>query len=145
MVKNLPAMLETKVQSLGQKDPLRRKWQPTPVFLPGEFHGQRNLTGYSPWDCKESDTQKHIKYFKSCNQNTSQKILFPPQKRNIKHESRNDNVNLAIKKKKNFKKLKHFKKEQSTSSTYPLPSPVPSPHQKKKKKFQCLNLFIGTL
>ena len=29
--------------------------QPTPVFLPGEFHGQRSLTGYSPWDCKESD------------------------------------------------------------------------------------------
>jgi len=28
----------------------RRKWQPTPVFLPGEFHGQRSLVGYSPWD-----------------------------------------------------------------------------------------------
>ena len=27
----------------------RRKWQPTPVFLPGEFHGKRNLAGYSPW------------------------------------------------------------------------------------------------
>ena len=33
----------------------RRKWQPTPVFLPGEFHGQRNLVGYSPWDHKELD------------------------------------------------------------------------------------------
>ena len=30
----------------------RRKWQPTPVFLPGEFHGQRNLAGYNPWHCK---------------------------------------------------------------------------------------------
>ena len=30
----------------------RRKWQPTPVFLPGEFHGQRNLAGYNPWRCK---------------------------------------------------------------------------------------------
>ena len=29
----------------------RRKWQPTPVFLPREFHGQRNWAGYSPWDC----------------------------------------------------------------------------------------------
>ena len=29
---------------------------PTPVFLPGEFHGQRSLVSYSPWDCKESDT-----------------------------------------------------------------------------------------
>ena len=34
----------------------RRAWQPTPVFLPGESHGQRNLMGYSPWGCKESDT-----------------------------------------------------------------------------------------
>ena len=30
----------------------RRKWQPTPVFLPGESHGQRSLAGYSPWGCK---------------------------------------------------------------------------------------------
>ena len=56
LVKNLPAVQETWVQSLGQKIPLRRKWQPTPVFLPGEFHGQRNLVGYSPWGRKESDT-----------------------------------------------------------------------------------------
>ena len=35
------------------KIPWRRAWQPTPVFLPGEFHGQRNL---GPWGCKESDT-----------------------------------------------------------------------------------------
>ena len=34
----------------------RRKWQPTPVFLPGESHGQRSLVGYSPWGHKESDT-----------------------------------------------------------------------------------------
>ena len=100
MLKNLPAMLETQVQSRGRKDPLRREWQPTPVFLPGECHGQRSLAGYSPWDCKESDMQKYIKYFKSCNQNTSQKILFPPQKRNTKHESRNENGNIAIQKKK---------------------------------------------
>ena len=41
------------------KIPWRRKWQPTPVFLPGEFHGQRSLVGYSPWGCKESDLTKH--------------------------------------------------------------------------------------
>ena len=35
--------------------PLRRAWQPTPVFLPGESHGQRSLVGYSPLGCKESD------------------------------------------------------------------------------------------
>ena len=33
----------------------RRKWQPTPVFLPGEFHGQRSLVGYSPWGLKEPE------------------------------------------------------------------------------------------
>ena len=33
----------------------RRKWQPTPVFLPGESHGQRSLVGYTPWGHKESD------------------------------------------------------------------------------------------
>ena len=37
----------------------RRKWQPTLVFLPGKFHGQRNLGGYSPWGLKESDTTEH--------------------------------------------------------------------------------------
>ena len=49
VVKNLPAMQETWVWSLGQEDPWRREWQPTPVFLPGEFHGWRSLAGYSPW------------------------------------------------------------------------------------------------
>ena len=37
------------------KIPWRRKWQPTPVFLPGEFHGQRSLVGYSPRGRKELD------------------------------------------------------------------------------------------
>ena len=40
----------------------RRKWQPTPVFLPGEFHGQRSLVGYSPWGRKESDTTKQLNH-----------------------------------------------------------------------------------
>ena len=39
-----------------RKIPWRRKWQPTPVFLPGKFHGGRSLADYSPWGCKESDT-----------------------------------------------------------------------------------------
>ena len=38
----------------------RREWQPTPVFLPGEFHGQRSLAGYNPWDHKESDTTEWL-------------------------------------------------------------------------------------
>ena len=37
----------------------RRKWQHTPVFLPGKSHGQRNLEGYSAWGPKESDMTEH--------------------------------------------------------------------------------------
>ena len=55
-VKNLPAMQETQVQSVGSEDPLEKEMATTPVFLPGQFHGQRSLVGYSPWSCKESDT-----------------------------------------------------------------------------------------
>ena len=55
-VKNPPAMQETWVQSLGREDPLEKEWQPTPVFCPGEFLGQRSLAGYSPLGHKELDT-----------------------------------------------------------------------------------------
>ena len=54
MVKNLPAMQETQVQSLVRKIRWRREWQLTPIFFPGESHGQRSLVG--PWGHKESDT-----------------------------------------------------------------------------------------
>ena len=49
LVKNLPEMQETRVQSLGWNIPWKRELQPTPVFLPGEFHGLRSLAGYHPW------------------------------------------------------------------------------------------------
>ena len=39
----------------GLGDPWRREWLPTPIFWPGEFHGQRSLMCYSPWGCKGSD------------------------------------------------------------------------------------------
>jgi len=42
------------------KIPWRRKWQPTPVFLPGKSHGQRSLVGYSPWGHKELDTTERL-------------------------------------------------------------------------------------
>ena len=42
------------------KIPWRREWQPTPVFLLGDFHGQRSLAGYSPWCCKESDMTEQL-------------------------------------------------------------------------------------
>ena len=40
--------------------PWTGKWQPTPVLLPGKSHGWRNLVGYSPWGCKESNTTKQL-------------------------------------------------------------------------------------
>ena len=43
-----------------RKIPWRREWQPTPVLLPGEAHGQRRLVGYSPWDRKESDATQQL-------------------------------------------------------------------------------------
>ena len=55
-VKNLPAMQDTQVPSLGWKIPWRMKWLSAPVFLPGEFHAQRRLVGYGPWVTK-SGTQ----------------------------------------------------------------------------------------
>ena len=74
MVRNPPAMQETQVQSLGQENPLEKGMAHTPVFLPGEFHGQRSLAGYSPWGRRELDTteqlimQKHLI------------VLYPSQK-----------------------------------------------------------------
>ena len=55
VIKSLPVMQETQVQFLVGKIPWRREWQPTPVFLPGEFHGQRNLAGYRPWGRQQLD------------------------------------------------------------------------------------------
>ena len=57
MVKNPPASAQDMGSVTGfGKIPWKRKWQPTPVSLPGESHGQRSLVGYSPWGHKESDT-----------------------------------------------------------------------------------------
>jgi len=48
--------------------PWKRKWQPTPVSLPGKPHRQRTLAGYSPWSCKESDTTERLSTFPyTCN------------------------------------------------------------------------------
>ena len=59
VVKNPPAnagdLRDTEFRPWVRKIPWRRAWQPTPVFLPGQSHGQRSLAGYSPQDCKEVD------------------------------------------------------------------------------------------
>ena len=62
MVKSLSTMWETRVRPLGWEDPLEKKWQSTPVLLPGKSHGQRSLVGYSPWGLKESDTTEQQGY-----------------------------------------------------------------------------------
>ena len=59
MVKNLPAVQETQVQSLSQEGPLREKMAPHSSILAGESHGQRGLAGCSPWGCKEAGMTEH--------------------------------------------------------------------------------------
>ena len=48
-----------------RKIPYSKKWQPTPVFLPGKFHGQRSLVGYSPQGRKELDTTEQLSLSKT--------------------------------------------------------------------------------
>ena len=59
VVKNLPAnagdLRRHGFDPWVGKIPWRKAWQPTPVFLPGEFHGQKSLVGYTLWGCKETD------------------------------------------------------------------------------------------
>jgi len=60
-VKILPANAGERgsIPVLG-RSPGEEKWQPTPVFLPGESRGQRSLAGYSPWGCKELNTTERL-------------------------------------------------------------------------------------
>ena len=60
-IKLLPAMRET-WECVG-KIPWRRKWQPTPVFLPGESHGQKSLAGYSPVQFSSVQSLSHVQLF----------------------------------------------------------------------------------
>ena len=56
VVKNPPTKWRYRFSFWVRKVPWRRAWQPAPVFLPGESHGQRSLAVYNPWGRKESDT-----------------------------------------------------------------------------------------
>ena len=68
--RGLPGDSEGKESACGRpefdpwvrKIPWKRGWQPTPVFWPGEFHGQRNLVGYSPCGRKESDITERLTF-----------------------------------------------------------------------------------
>ena len=61
-LKHLPARRETWVHPWVRKILWRRKWQPTPVFLPGESHGQKSLVGYSPQGRKELDMTERLHF-----------------------------------------------------------------------------------
>ena len=73
MVKNLPAMWRPGFDPWIRKIPWRREWLPTLVFSPGEFHGQRSLSGYSLWDHKESDMTEQLTCIK---QITKKDLLY---------------------------------------------------------------------
>ena len=55
------------------KIPWRGEWQPIPIFLPGEFHGQGSLVGYSPWGIKELEMTEQLTLSLHFKRNTSQK------------------------------------------------------------------------
>ena len=71
MAENQSAVQETKIDPWVGKMPWRREWQPTPVFLPGESHGQRNLASYSRRGLKESDTIEAANTFTLLTNSTS--------------------------------------------------------------------------
>ena len=80
MTKNLSATQETWVQSGVGKIRWRRAWQPTPVFLPRDFHGQRSLVSYSSWGHKESYTTERLTQAKETKEVIVKKECFvkPP-------------------------------------------------------------------
>ena len=64
------------------KIPCRRKWQSTPVLLPGKSHGQRSLVGYSPWGRKESDTTEQL-HFTSLSRQVAKVLEFQLQHQSL--------------------------------------------------------------
>ena len=62
MVKNLPTILETGVWPLDREDPLGKEMATHSSILAWNSHGWRNLAGYSPWDCEESDMAKWLHF-----------------------------------------------------------------------------------
>ena len=81
VVKNPPAMQETPVRFLGWEDPVEKGMATTPEFLPGEFHGQRSLAGYSPWGHKELDMTERLSLHFAINYLMT---LFPNLKYHLK-------------------------------------------------------------
>ena len=59
---SITLILKTDKDATKKENFWRRKWQPTPALLPGKSHGLRNLIGYVPWSCKESDTTEQLHF-----------------------------------------------------------------------------------
>ena len=77
IVKNLSAIQETWVESLGWEDSLEKEMAPTPVFFPEKSYGQRSLVGYSPWGHKESDMTERVHTYTHTHTHT-QKLSYTP-------------------------------------------------------------------
>ena len=99
------------------KIPWRRKWQPTPVFLPRKFHGWRSLVGYSPWGNKGSDTTERHHDFTMTRYGKMQELGL--------------SVRLLI--------ISNYLK------TYPASFPIPTPAQSASFLFSTLNSFQSML
>ena len=81
VVQNLPANVgdrRLRFDPWVRKIPWRRKWQPTPVFLTGKFHGWKSLAGYSPWSCNESDMTEHTHTQAIYVSESAREELMPP-------------------------------------------------------------------
>ena len=81
-------MQETRVQSLGWEDILEKALQPAPVFLPGEFHGQRCLGGYTLWSHKESDRTERLTLLLSSSLDSIQWFLLTEYLHHARHGTR---------------------------------------------------------
>ena len=75
MVKNLPQCRRPGFDHWVGKIPWRGEWPPTPVFLPGEYHGQRSLAGYSPWGRKELDMTERLTHTHTHTHTTRQNFI----------------------------------------------------------------------
>ena len=76
--------------------PWRTKWPPTPVFLPGESHGQRSLAGYSPWCCKELDMTEQLSVYKHTQTHTHVNIPHGHRHRNSQQNNSKPGTSLVV-------------------------------------------------
>ena len=84
IVKNLPAMQETQIWSLGQQDPLEKGMATHSSILAGAFQGQRSVVGYSPWGHKELDTTEWLAFLLSDRFILSSNFFFSTEERTTK-------------------------------------------------------------